>query len=172
MQYNVAQLLKESIGATREYGVDEVDTTAGDTAKRVTGKLHLMRTDKGIWASAKLTCEESNVCSRCLVSYTVSRKIRIEEEYVPTIDVNTGQRVTPSGVEDDTFRIDERHTLDLTEAVRQYKIASAPAKPLCREDCAGLCSVCGANLNQGRCGCTAQSSDPRWDALAKLRTRS
>ena len=44
-----------------------------------------------------------------------------------------------------------------------------PMKPLCKEDCAGICSECGANLNAGACEC-GQQIDPRWAALGKLRS--
>ena len=66
------------------------------------------------------------------------------------------------------FTIDEHHILDLTEAVRQYALLALPMKPLCRQDCAGLCPTCGHNLNQGGCGCPPQGPDPRWSGLNKL----
>lgn len=46
---------------------------------------------------------------------------------------------------------------------------SLPMKPLCREDCAGLCPQCGQDLNEGRCGCIHEKVDPRWAALAMLK---
>ena len=66
------------------------------------------------------------------------------------------------------FTIDEHNILDLGEAIRQYSVMATPAKPLCKEDCAGLCPTCGANLNNGTCGCPPQPVDHRWDALRKL----
>jgi uncharacterized protein len=44
-----------------------------------------------------------------------------------------------------------------------------PMKPLCKEDCAGLCTVCGKDLNQGKCVCTQEETDPRWAELLKLK---
>ena len=44
----------------------------------------------------------------------------------------------------------------------------APMKPLCRPDCAGLCSQCGADLNNEPCACQPEI-DPRWASLAALR---
>jgi uncharacterized protein len=46
---------------------------------------------------------------------------------------------------------------------------AVPMKPLCREDCRGLCAQCGADLNQGDCGCRTETIDPRWEALQKLK---
>ena len=57
---------------------------------------------------------------------------------------------------------DERHILDLSEAVRQYAIIGVPMKVLCREECAGLCMVCGKNLNEGSCYCKSETRDPEW----------
>ena len=168
MRYNVAQLLKESVGATRTYGVDEEVATSSSTTERVKGELRLLRTDKGIWASATLTCEKPSVCSRCLSPFLLPLKLSIEEEYISTVDVNTGEQLKMAGVDEDVFIIDEQHILDLQEAVRQYEVASMPIKPLCREDCVGLCPVCGVNLNEGHCDCKSETQDPRWEALLKL----
>jgi len=46
---------------------------------------------------------------------------------------------------------------------------SLPMKPLCREDCAGLCPQCGQDWNDGRCSCVLERVDPRWAALAILK---
>lgn len=46
---------------------------------------------------------------------------------------------------------------------------SLPMKPLCREDCAGLCPQCGQDRNEGRCNCVTERVDPRWAALAVLK---
>ncbi|HEY6146875.1 MAG TPA: DUF177 domain-containing protein, partial [Thermoanaerobaculia bacterium] len=46
---------------------------------------------------------------------------------------------------------------------------AVPMKPLCREDCLGLCPTCGKDLNQGPCNCRDEAIDPRWEALSKLK---
>ena len=58
---------------------------------------------------------------------------------------------------------------DLRQMVREIVLVYAPQAPLCREACAGLCPVCGADLNATTCGCVVEQADPRWDALAELR---
>jgi uncharacterized protein len=47
-------------------------------------------------------------------------------------------------------------------------VLELPMAPLCRDDCAGLCPQCGANRNEGDCGCVAPR-DPRWANLDVLR---
>jgi uncharacterized protein len=62
----------------------------------------------------------------------------------------------------------EQHEIDITGDVRDAAFLAIPAKKLCKEDCKGICSHCGANLNHGTCDCQLKQSDPRWDALKKL----
>jgi uncharacterized protein len=58
--------------------------------------------------------------------------------------------------------------IDLDEDVRQYLELSVPQKQLCRDDCAGLCPICGKNKNREQCSCAVVEIDPRWDVLRKL----
>ncbi|MFQ5913041.1 MAG: DUF177 domain-containing protein [Nitrospinota bacterium] len=60
--------------------------------------------------------------------------------------------------------------LNLRDPTRDNMIMAIPLQPLCRQDCKGLCSSCGADLNEGRCGCAREAYDPRWEALARLRS--
>jgi len=166
MQMNVSQLLKEYIGSTRNYNVDEaVDFSDNDI--RVCGGVRLTRTDKGILAQGKLQTELNLSCSRCLSPFSCPLTLEIEEEYFPMMDVVTGASLPPPE-ESGCFTIDEHHIIDLTEAIRQYIMLVMPMKPLCGEDCAGLCPSCGHNLNKGRCDCPPQSINPRWAKLSAL----
>jgi uncharacterized protein len=72
--------------------------------------------------------------------------------------------------ESDVYMLDARsNTVDLREAIREQWLLAAPAYPLCREDCKGLCPRCGADLNLGPCNCP-QETDRRWDALKAPRS--
>jgi uncharacterized protein len=57
---------------------------------------------------------------------------------------------------------------DIVVPVRQALVLSMPMKPLCSEGCLGLCTTCGANLNEQTCDCKNETPDPRWDSLKKL----
>ena len=168
MQINVSQLLREPIGATRNYQVNEVADIAGDgKGCLVQGEAGLLRTQRSILVKCALNTDVELTCSRCLSQFRHPLTINFEEEYSPTVDVVSGVPL-PLPEEAGTFTIDEHHVIDLTEATRQYTLLAIPMKPLCREECAGLCPNCGHNLNQGRCDCPAQSMDPRWSELTKL----
>ena len=156
MQLNVSQLLKASIGSTRDYEVSGTVDIGGGSL--IQGEVRLMRTDQGILVKGTLRIEVEVTCSRCLSLFSCPLALNIEEEYFPTTDVISGASLSLPE-ETGCFTIDEHHILDLTEAIRQYVLLATPMKPLCGEDCAGLCPYCGHNLNQGPCNCLTQGSE-------------
>ena len=168
MDMNVSQLLRDPIGSTRDFDIDEVIDIAGDgQSHKVHGECHLLRTQRSILVKCLLDTEVELTCNRCLGSFLQPLKVKFEEEFFPTLDVLSGASL-PGPEESSAFTIDEHHTLDLTDAVRQYALLAIPMKALCKQDCAGLCPTCGKNLNEGRCDCPPQNTDPRWSKLAEL----
>jgi uncharacterized protein len=169
MDMNVSQLLLESIGSMRDYDIDDViDITGEGNKSRVKGTCNFIRTQRSILVRCDLSTEVELTCGRCLQKFKQPIKIKFNEEFFPTLDVESGISM-PAPEESSAFTIDEHHTLDLTEAVRQYAVMAIPIKALCRKDCAGLCAKCGKNLNQGKCDCPSDNTDPRWAKLADLK---
>lgn len=171
MFFNVAQLLQEPVGAERVYDVaGPVEGVVEDAApSEVSGTVRLVRTNRGLLAYANLDGVLRDLCSRCLGPADLPVRIAVEEEFLPTVDVYTGKPLPPGDDEDgEVFRIDEHHHLDLTEAIRQALVTEQPMRPLCREECAGLCDTCGADRNAGACGCVAEPEDSPWAALRGL----
>jgi uncharacterized protein len=161
MQVNVAQLLKEPLGSRRRYDFD------GETDEGyVSCTADLMRTDVGILVTADCDADVTHTCGRCLQDFPGEAHFRFDEEFFPLVDIETGAHLTPP--DDDRFTIDEHHTLDLTEAVRQYVILERPLTPVCREDCRGLCPQCGANLNERTCSCPKTVATPAWQKLREV----
>ena len=136
MRINVSQLLKSALGSRRNYKLSDIVSISGGDSL-VEGEVSLVRTDRGILVKAILNTEVEVACSRCLNLFTSPLVVNFEEEYFPVIDVVSGSSLS-APEESGCFTIDERHILDLTEAVRQYALLAIPMKPLCREDCAGL----------------------------------
>lgn len=168
MQINVSQLLQEPIGALRDYEINEiVDITGEGEGSPVEGKCRLLRTQRSILATCELRTDVNLTCSRCLGQFRQHLDLKFEEEYLPTVDVASGVPLPPPE-EASTFTIDEHHILDLSEATRQYSLLGIPMKPLCDSECAGICPHCGKNLNQGRCDCPDEGTDPRLSALKEL----
>ena len=169
MNYNVAQLLKEPVGSTRTFRVSEtVLIEDGATQISPQGRLSFLRTDRGIWVSARFEVGVSVACSRCLNKFPYPMPIAIDEEYLSVVDITTGQPLSVSEKAEDSFTIDQRHVLDLTEALRQYIITNQPMKPLCSQECQGLCPICGTDRAKYACSCLEGIIDPRWSPLLDL----
>ena len=164
IEINVSQLLKSGIGATRDYDIDDV-VKLGDGMSAVRGSVSLLRTNRGILVTGRLEADTESTCARCLTSFPQPLVLDIEEEYFPTIDIVTGAPVSAPEDEPGAFTIDDNNILDLGEAIRQYSLLAVPIKPLCRDDCPGLCPECGANLNTVSCGCPRRDVDPRLQNL-------
>jgi uncharacterized protein len=167
MQINVSQLLQEPIGATREFQIDEPAVLDNGREHRVRGDCRLLHTKRSILVKCRLNADADLTCSRCLSTFRRPLTLKFEEEYLPTVDVVTGAPLDTTG-ESGSFIINQHHILDLQEAVRQYALLSTPMKPLCDENCAGLCPTCGQNLNEGPCDCPQPEIDPRWAKLKQL----
>lgn len=166
MFFNVSQLLKELSGSTRTFDADDFASVRdGAPLTSVTGTVKMMRTDAGIWVSADLETYVDCQCSRCVMDMEQVVRMKIEEEYLPEVDVNTGARLNIPDELSDNFYIDATHMLDMSEAIRQYFGLNMPFSPVCRDDCKGLCLTCGADLNDTKCSCDDVIRDPRWGAL-------
>jgi uncharacterized protein len=167
MEINVSQQLKAAIGTLREYDVDDtLDILGIGVSNVIKGSVLLTRTNRGILVQGKLFTNVPAECSRCLNLYECPLIINIEEEYFPIIDVNSGTALEVPD-EPDSFRIDDHHILDLSEVIRQNALLAIPMKPLCREDCPGLCPKCGKDLTKGQCKCNLIEIDPRWSKLVE-----
>ena len=158
LHINVAQMLKEPSGSVRTYDVAESVMLDGGSHE-VRGSVKLFRTVDGLWVTATLESNSPFTCSLCLEEYTQPLELVIDEETqsAAALEEDGGERL----------RIDD-DILDLTEAVRQYLEIAPPMKPLCSPGCKGICPGCGANLNDGTCGCEAGPRDPRWEALLTM----
>jgi len=168
MLYNVAQLLKEPIGSTREFQLEEDFTGPHRFADKACGPVSILRTHQGVLVRATVGVQATMTCARCLNEFVNNSEVVIEEEFFPKVDLYTGRSLPrPTDVEE-TSLIASDHILDLSDAISEYVVSSLPMKPLCGPDCNGLCQVCGANLNLGRCECDGQHRDPRWRALTGL----
>ncbi len=174
--FNVAQLLKEPLGATRNGRVDTLiaglvpELLERNATGHLCGDVRLMHTIDGVLVQGNARAEVLLDCVRCLEPVSVPLEIAVEETFVPTLDILTGQLIRPEE-EDQALWIDEHHILDLGEVLRQDVLVALPLHVVCRPDCRGLCSTCGKNLNDGPCDCEVDN-DPRWTALRDLLNRA
>lgn len=91
---------------------------------------------------------------------------RCAEDISPkfTVDVEHGLVASLNHEDNDDYILVEDMKLDIKQLTLEDIYLALPGKFLCKEDCKGLCSECGANLNEGSCNCK-KPIDPRWEAL-------
>ncbi len=167
--WNVAGLLSEDPGATRDYNVAGVTIDLGEDlrlADPIEGHVRLSRTNRGLLVAATFRTSLDAECSRCLREIEVPIDIRIDEEALPSIDLQSGAPVDPETADaDEPLRLTDHHELDLETPVREAIQLEEPIAALCREECPGLCPVCGNPLDEGTHDHPDEDIDPRLEAL-------
>jgi uncharacterized protein len=115
-----------------------------------------------------VTTELELPCSRCLEPFRLPVHAEFDLRYLPASEAsNEAEReIEENDLETSFYRDDQ---IDLNELLREQFYLALPMKPLCREECRGLCTQCGTNLNTGTCGCAPVWEDPRLAALRDLR---
>ena len=116
----------------------------------------------GITITGSITMPWSTVCRRCLTAVSGVAEIAVDEIYQDAVGPDDAFKV------DGAFEI-EGDQIDLAPAVREYLLLELPDDQLCRDACAGLCPVCGADRNVDPCGWDTSVRDERWAALDDLR---
>ena len=171
---NVAGLLREAPGAVREIRLRDRYLSLGadvELAGPLNGVLRFQRTNRGILVSGEIEAPVRRTCARCLDAYVEPASIRISEEFLPSIDPETGAAVEHDADDSSTLLIDDHHEIDLTPVIREEFALTEPMHPLCRPDCPGLCPECGARLDGDHTPHAIEEIDPRLAGLARFLDR-
>lgn len=137
---------------------------AGPANVRVTVVNRIAETAVDGTIEARVTLE----CDRCLRPVERELGFRFSDVFVPP-DSYTEEKETELKAADLDVAILDGDRLDLAEVVREQILLNLPEQVFCSEGCRGLCPRCGADLNDGACGCQVEETDPRWAALKGLR---
>jgi uncharacterized protein len=130
----------------------------------IQGNQHKVRVNGSF--TAQVTVE----CHRCLqdIDLDLARTFRA------TYMVPGGDRFAKEEVELESSELEigylESHFLPLHEMIQEQVYLALPMKFLCTAECRGLCTHCGANLNEVECGCSSEQADPRWASLKAIET--
>ncbi len=139
-------------------------------------KVNAYYQDSKVYISGNLKTWITVECSRCLASFSQEVEGDFWEEF--QVHPSTEEEFNEEGEEDDYYLSREAadklaikgNVLDLREYIRQLFIVFQEWKPLCSNDCRGICSDCGQNLNEDSCSCTHEDIDPRLAPLQKLKS--
>jgi len=171
---NVAPLLKQPLGTRVDYEVTEspIDPR-GDSAGLldasivdVDAKLHATHTNAGPLLEGAADAHVAASCARCLKPIDTAVHADFAEQYYATVPVDTGVAIMAAPLDAKTIGSDFK--IDLTPLLLEELILATPLAPLCREDCEGLCPVCGEDRNE-RPHAHDEAVDSRWSALQGLK---
>jgi uncharacterized protein len=131
-------------------------------------KLEIVRTKKKVLKiRGKSAITVLIPCDRCLDDVTVPLELDFVEKVPQRAEVSPKEaRRGPESEDDDISALDpdcylDGYNLDVDKLLLGEALLNWPSRVLCREDCKGLCPVCGQNLNHGDCGCERKALDPR-----------
>jgi uncharacterized protein len=160
LRLNVGFLINASVGYYRDfdfYVPKMADDDDDIVISEVEGVAKISRTPQGLLVQGEFTGQTQLECVRCLVEYTQKLKWDFTELYA----------FTPDNITDSGLLVPEDAHIDLQPLVREFALLDVPIKPLCREDCQGLCQECGQNLNEKDCGHKPELDSP-FSALKQL----
>lgn len=171
MKINVSDI-KRSHGLSRTLRFEEEVRPEGvELTAPVQADLKLTNVGSRILLEGDLRTRVRQQCSRCAAEFDGPLEVEVEEQFLPhdSPEVPQGEEIEPDQLNVFTYEDD---IIEIDEVIRQNLVASLPTKPLCAEDCRGLCYGCGANLNEKSCDCESEESvDPRWGKLRDLQSR-
>ncbi|HEY5820372.1 MAG TPA: DUF177 domain-containing protein [Propionibacteriaceae bacterium] len=149
------KVVQTSVEAPAELGIDVIGVPPGSPVEL---DLRLESVVEGVLVSGTATVVVTGDCVRCLDEISDELEIDVQELFVYPDSEAT---------EDEASRLED-DLIDLEPLLRDDVVLELPFQPLCREDCAGLCVECGANLNDQPDHSHAAPVDPRWEKLRGL----
>ncbi len=131
----------------------------------VHAELMVTKIGEGIFIKGKITTCLSFVCCRCLVPFEFPVNSRFDLVYLPEDLEGMKEHLEDEDI-NKLFYYGSK--IDIEEVVLEQLNLVFPPKPLCSQDCQGICPVCGKVIESGECSCETKSSDPRLEKLKSL----
>jgi uncharacterized protein len=149
------KVLRTSVEAPVDLGIAVIGVPPGSPVEL---DLRLESVVEGVLVTGTATVQVRGECVRCLGRISDELEVEIQELYVyPGVELDNDLASRLQG-----------DLIDLEPVLRDAVVLDLPFQPLCRDDCAGLCVECGANLNENPNHRHESDLDPRWAALRGL----
>ncbi len=131
IKFNVAQLLREPVGARREYSFSEEALPLDEslTLRDIRGEVQFTRTASGVFVRLHSSGVVRLVCVRSLEEFDQQIVLHIEDEFHAVVDVISGMALQKPTAEDPFF-LDELHMADVGELIREYTLLELPLSPV------------------------------------------
>ena len=132
----------------------------------VRAHLELTKQHSEVIVEGSLNAELEFECSRCLKKFRRVMDVSVNVVYHPVKELGDDRH----GLKDDEMDMGfyQGDELDLQELIREQVMLNIEMKPLCDENCRGICSQCGTDLNTDTCSCETKKIDSRLEVLKKL----
>ena len=185
MRVNIDEIKEGGLRRTWDVPRERLDEMmAGDRAGyRARSAAHvevrLEKLERRVRIEAQTKADVTVACGRCLTPVSLEVPVEFEVTLVPADEYlddeepardgdkgKVGGSFAPEEAEEETYT---GKVIDLDPIVREQILLAVPGYPVCNEGCKGLCSVCGANLNERDCGCDRRVPDPRWAGLKNVK---
>jgi uncharacterized protein len=115
-----------------------------------------------IWIKGRITTRLSFVCSRCLAPFEFPIDSKFDLIYLPEEFDEIREQLEDKDLNKLFYY---KHHFDLREVVLEQLNLTFPFRPLCSENCQGICAVCGRIIKEGKCACVGKVTDPRLQKL-------
>jgi uncharacterized protein len=153
---------------TLSHALESMPPTEGlDISPRVEGHVQILVNGEDYFLLGTINGVMRLQCSRCLADFSMEK--RIDLNVVIRRRAEKLSEKESDEPEEDLIYIDGPE-IELADIILQELLLEAPMKPLCREDCPGLCSRCGAPKGSVDCACPQETpADSRWAAIERLK---
>lgn len=151
----------------------------------VAAAVNLRKVSGGVLLSGRFTAHVEAPCKRCLAEARLDLPMTftlnlvpaalargedvLSEDEVEEKEKHQGETGGSFSINDADEEVFDGKVIDLEPLVREQVLLALPMNALCREDCRGLCSQCGQNLNEKQCACESKFVDPRFAALKNIK---
>jgi len=131
-------------------------------------ELVYYRSGSQLFFSGSFSGRFNGCCGRCLENYSFNLNKRFD--FVLTPDPSqAGRRAEELHADELGLSYYSTEEIDLTPLIMEQVMLALPTRPLCSEDCRGLCAGCGGNLNTDPCACSGAAGDPRMAIFRTLK---
>jgi uncharacterized protein len=167
MRVRVAEIPEEGL---RIEGAEAFDHPFQDPAWSLDdASLSVEKDGDAVFVHGRLAVTVPQLCGRCLAAFDVTVTPDIETRFVPSPRGRAEEHeLAADDLETDLY---DDGILDLNALLETETTLALPMKPLCREECRGLCPVCGGNRNTTACACEEHAPDLRWEPLKAWASR-
>jgi uncharacterized protein len=169
MEIKVSDIQPEGLAVEFTQGAADFADLGGDmkVLGPVEARFRLRKTGATVTIDGKVDARLELVCSRCgkPCAYEAGSVFQLDLNPVQSLTEEEENELRPDELEIEFYRGD---IIDLSGLLREQMLLQVPMKPLCKDDCLGLCQFCGQDMNESRCGCDAATGHPGLAGLKDL----